>query len=45
MELTFWLAIAFVAYVYVGYPVLLRLWAARSRRADDMARSRCIGSG
>jgi cellulose synthase/poly-beta-1,6-N-acetylglucosamine synthase-like glycosyltransferase len=40
MELTFWLAIAFVAYVYVGYPVLLRLWvvtAARSRPADDTA--------
>ena len=35
MALTFWLAIAFVAYVYVGYPVLLRLWAARSRAADD----------
>ena len=38
MALTFWLAVAFVAYVYVGYPVLLRLWvkAARSRQeADD----------
>ena len=37
MELTFWLAIAFVAYVYVGYPVLLRFWAARGRPLDDTA--------
>jgi poly-beta-1,6-N-acetyl-D-glucosamine synthase len=34
MELTFWLSIAFVAYVYAGYPVVLELWARaiRSRR-------------
>ncbi len=33
MELTFWLSIAFVAYVYAGYPVLLRVWAtSRARR-------------
>ena len=40
MALTFWLAIAFVAYVYVGYPVLLRFWAikaARRRPAYDVA--------
>jgi cellulose synthase/poly-beta-1,6-N-acetylglucosamine synthase-like glycosyltransferase len=27
MELTFWLSIAFVAYVYAGYPAVLTLWA------------------
>jgi cellulose synthase/poly-beta-1,6-N-acetylglucosamine synthase-like glycosyltransferase len=27
MELTFWLSIAFVAYVYAGYPLVLQLWA------------------
>jgi cellulose synthase/poly-beta-1,6-N-acetylglucosamine synthase-like glycosyltransferase len=32
MELTFWLSIAFVAYVYAGYPALLELWA-RVRRS------------
>ena len=33
MALTFWLSIAFVAYVYAGYPVLLRVWAtSRARR-------------
>jgi poly-beta-1,6-N-acetyl-D-glucosamine synthase len=40
MQLTFWLAIAFVAYVYVGYPALLRFWAGtatRRHRADDAA--------
>jgi cellulose synthase/poly-beta-1,6-N-acetylglucosamine synthase-like glycosyltransferase len=36
MKLTFWLSIAFVAYVYVGYPAVLELWArakTRDRRA------------
>ena len=33
MALTFWLSIAFVAYVFAGYPVLLRVWAtSRARR-------------
>ena len=32
MELTFWLAIGFVVYVYAGYPLLLRFWAARVAR-------------
>ena len=32
MELTFWLSLAFVAYVYAGYPVLLRVWATRRAR-------------
>jgi cellulose synthase/poly-beta-1,6-N-acetylglucosamine synthase-like glycosyltransferase len=27
MVLVFWLSVAIVAYVYVGYPVLLRVWA------------------
>jgi len=27
MTLVFWLSIALIAYVYVGYPVMLRLWA------------------
>ena len=38
MELTFWVAIAFVVYVYAGYPLLLRFWAAR------VARSRPAGA-
>ena len=40
MKLTFWVAIAFVAYVYAGYPLLLRAWAHRARRTrpqDDAA--------
>jgi poly-beta-1,6-N-acetyl-D-glucosamine synthase len=28
MTLVFWIAAALVAYVYVGYPAMLRLWAA-----------------
>lgn len=32
MQLTFWMAIAFVAYVYAGYPLLLRAWARRAAR-------------
>jgi cellulose synthase/poly-beta-1,6-N-acetylglucosamine synthase-like glycosyltransferase len=46
MELTFWLAIGLVVYVYAGYPVLLRVWAraARTRVAGgaalDCARAR-----
>jgi cellulose synthase/poly-beta-1,6-N-acetylglucosamine synthase-like glycosyltransferase len=41
METLFWLSIAFVAYVYAGYPVLLTLWArlrgdaASARQARD----------
>src|ERR1041384_7381279 len=27
MMLVFWLACAFIAYVYVGYPLILHLWA------------------
>src|SRR5688572_13200911 len=27
MALVFWFSVATVAYVYVGYPLLLRLWA------------------
>jgi cellulose synthase/poly-beta-1,6-N-acetylglucosamine synthase-like glycosyltransferase len=37
MESLFWLSIAFVAYVYAGYPLLLAVWAravAPRRRAD-----------
>ena len=37
MELTFWLSIAFVAYIYVGYPIVLELWArtiGRGRSAE-----------
>jgi biofilm PGA synthesis N-glycosyltransferase PgaC len=32
MTLTFWLSIAFVAYVYAGYPALLQAWAVRRAR-------------
>src|SRR5688572_26963438 len=41
MELTFWLSIGFVAYIYVGYPVVLELWA-RARRSR---RGRTAGTG
>src|SRR5258705_171578 len=27
MTLVFWFSVALIAYVYVGYPVMLRLWA------------------
>src|SRR5690349_7945983 len=32
MVLAFWLALAIVAYVYVGYPALLALWARVASR-------------
>ena len=32
MEQLFWLSVGFVAYVYVGYPLILRVWAALARR-------------
>src|SRR4051812_43645876 len=27
MELVFWISAAFIAYVYVGYPLVLMVWA------------------
>ena len=36
MVVAFWLALAVVAYVYVGYPVLLTVWT-RSRPARSSA--------
>lgn len=35
MEIVFWGAIAFVLYVYAGYPVLLALWARLRGGADS----------
>lgn len=32
MELVFWLAVAFIAYVYVGYPLLLAVWSRLAPR-------------
>jgi poly-beta-1,6-N-acetyl-D-glucosamine synthase len=32
MEQLFWLSVGFVAYVYVGYPLMLRAWAALATR-------------
>jgi poly-beta-1,6-N-acetyl-D-glucosamine synthase len=37
MEQLFWLSAGFVAYVYVGYPLMLRAWAALARRAVRFA--------
>jgi biofilm PGA synthesis N-glycosyltransferase PgaC len=37
MALTFWLSIAFVAYVYAGYPALLQVWATRRARRRPAA--------
>src|SRR4051794_6995265 len=36
MALLFWLALAFVAYVYVGYPLLLHLWARLKTRGSGL---------
>lgn len=35
MALVFWISVAMVAYVYVGYPAVLRLWAALRPRAVE----------
>lgn len=35
MEAVFWLSAGFIAYVYAGYPALLAVWAAVTRRAPD----------
>src|SRR5688500_17506395 len=32
METLFWSSVAFVGYVYLGYPALLGVWAALTRR-------------
>ena len=32
METLFWISVAFVGYVYLGYPALLGVWAALTRR-------------
>src|SRR5688500_8701782 len=48
MELTFWLSIAFVAYIYVGYPIVLELWArtiGRRRRRAAGAKPRMALQG
>jgi cellulose synthase/poly-beta-1,6-N-acetylglucosamine synthase-like glycosyltransferase len=39
MTEVFWLSLAFVAYVYAGYPLLLELWARRRRGAATNAGS------
>jgi biofilm PGA synthesis N-glycosyltransferase PgaC len=36
MEAVFWVSVAFVAYIYAGYPLLLAIWA-RVARAKDSA--------
>jgi len=45
MALLFWLSVAAVAYVYAGYPLLLRVWARVKprplRMADDGLRNDC----
>lgn len=38
METLFWCSIAFVAYVYAGYPLLLGVWAA-ARRSSPVRRA------
>ncbi len=35
MELLFWLSVGFVAYVYLGYPLVLEAWSRRTRTAGD----------
>jgi cellulose synthase/poly-beta-1,6-N-acetylglucosamine synthase-like glycosyltransferase len=40
MEALFWLSAVLIAYVYVGYPVLLGTWAAVAGRTTDRGRSR-----
>lgn len=52
MEALFWVSAVFIAYVYVGYPALLGVWAALKRRThpapagdstDDVADGRLPG--
>jgi poly-beta-1,6-N-acetyl-D-glucosamine synthase len=38
MTWVFWLSVAVVAYVYAGYPLLLRVWAAIRHRSDSPVR-------
>ena len=45
MALVFWLSVAAVAYVYVGYPALLRLWARVRPRPVRMAECERIDCG
>jgi cellulose synthase/poly-beta-1,6-N-acetylglucosamine synthase-like glycosyltransferase len=42
METLFWLSVLLIAYVYVGYPLLLAVWAAAAERP---VRKRVFGSG
>jgi cellulose synthase/poly-beta-1,6-N-acetylglucosamine synthase-like glycosyltransferase len=37
MKAIFWISALFVAYVYAGYPLLLRAWAALARRRRERA--------
>jgi poly-beta-1,6-N-acetyl-D-glucosamine synthase len=39
MALVFWLSVAAVAYVYVGYPALLRAWARLRPRPIDLSQA------
>ena len=42
MEILFWCSVGLIAYVYVGYPALLGVWAAlvRTPRVDELADDR-----
>jgi len=42
MKTVFWISVAFVLYVYAGYPALLAVWAAFTRRSERAGR---ISSG
>ena len=45
MRVVFWCSLAFVLYVYAGYPLLLRVWAAwvQRRRCADHRRAEAAG--
>ena len=47
MKVLFWISVAFVGYVYAGYPVLLGLWAALTppRKRDEWSRALRIRGG
>jgi biofilm PGA synthesis N-glycosyltransferase PgaC len=45
MESIFWLSVALIAYVYAGYPALMRMWARVAGRPSAPARHADLTSG
>ena len=42
MELLFWLSLALVVYIYVGYPIVIKLLAACPKKIAFDATAKCI---